>query len=67
MRQKTLVDSEETFRLDGFRQAIEDSLVKISVLVIEARHDGVCYRLANSQGFRGFRIRRVRKSHLADA
>lgn len=41
MGQEAFVDGEEAFGADGLGQTIEDSLVKVSILVVHARHDGI--------------------------
>ena len=41
MRQEALVNGKEALGPDGLGQAVEDALVKVSVLIIEPRHDGV--------------------------
>lgn len=41
VREEALVDGEEAFRPDRLEQAVEDALVEVSVLVVEAGHDRV--------------------------
>lgn len=41
MGQEPLVDSQDTLSFDSLRETIKDSLVKIAVLVVHARHDGI--------------------------
>lgn len=41
MRQKSLVDGEQSFGANRLGQAVKDTLVKIAVLVVQSRHDGI--------------------------
>ena len=43
MWQEALVNGEETLGTDGLAQAVKDALVKISILVVETRHDSICH------------------------
>ena len=41
MWQESLVDSQETLGLHCLRETIKDALVKVTVLVVHAGHDGI--------------------------
>jgi hypothetical protein len=41
MGEESFVDSQDTLGLDGLCETIEDSFVKVAVLVVHARHDGI--------------------------
>lgn len=41
VRQEPLVDGEKALCADRLSQAVENALVEIAVLVVEARHDGI--------------------------
>ena len=43
MGDDALVDGKETLGADGLGQAVEDALVQVAVLVVEAGHDRVCF------------------------
>ncbi len=41
MREEALVNGEESLSADGLAQAVEDTLIQVTVLVIQAGHDGI--------------------------
>lgn len=59
MGKESFVDGEETLGADRLHEAVDDSLVEVAVLVVEAGHDGVCAMNGVSHVIRGC-IRRER-------
>lgn len=39
---EALVDGKNTFRADGLEQAVKDTLVQVTGLIVHAGHDSVC-------------------------
>lgn len=63
--EESLVDGEEALGANRLLEAVEDAVVEVPVLVVEAGHEGVCHRLVPALcdgDMRGTLTRRVHEA-----